>query len=118
MTRILKCLDACDPPSALPTVFALEVYCGTNYFDRLNIFPAFYNGGTPTCRDIVNSFDREVTCLMQVDIVFISCATIFLRDFFDMALIRTIVEDMILYFPHVSWLFLSVERWGRAVSSI
>jgi hypothetical protein len=112
----LKHLAARDSLSTLPTVFVLERETFLPIFNHLTIFPAFYPTRPIMCRNIADSFDRDVARDILTDKASVSQVCIYLRDFSDMSLIRHIVEDMVRCFPLVSWLNLWVERPSQVVS--
>ena len=114
----LKCIgiDSPDSASTLPLVFWLEL----PKLDLLSIFPAFYPTHSSIFQPIAVSLDQGSGQTVQASTgrESVHHVCIYVRDFSDMAYIRSVVEDMVLSFSGVVLLHLSVERPSQIVSLI
>jgi hypothetical protein len=118
LLEVLKSLDAANSPLKLPIVFALERESFLPSYDHLSVFPAFYPNRSAICQAFADSFEQDVNCHIGTEKASVSQVSIYLRDFSDMALFRTILEDVVQSFPRVNWLNLSIEDPKHLVSCI
>ena len=104
-------------PFALPTVFALEREGVHPTFNHLKIFPALSTNNSIVCRAIAATFHEDVSRRMLLGTTGVVQMSIWLKDFSEITLIRDIVEDIMIYFPHIAFLDFLLQYPSRTVSA-
>jgi hypothetical protein len=112
----LKYIYGAASASTLPAVFALERESFKPTFDHISIFPTLYPETPTICQALVDSFNRDIGIGMYTEKEEVSYVSIFLNDFADTGLLCSIMKDMTVCFPKVTWLILSVDRPSQTVS--
>ncbi|KAF8800009.1 hypothetical protein BYT27DRAFT_7118759, partial [Phlegmacium glaucopus] len=112
LLNTLECLQLCSAQLTLPMVFTLERESFMPRFDHISIFPAFYAiDRSPTIRQVlVKSLQEGLGYGMSAVLEEFFQLSVYLVDSSDISAIHALAKDMIVGFPHISWLNFYFKR--------